>query len=357
MPKRPTIQDIANELRLSRNTVSKAINGTGVIADSTRDLILKKAAEMGYKLFNIQNAISNQNICSEKTDMNIEKKELVLFTGAMLSNSHFSTKMLDEMQLEASTLGFGFTMFRIMKLEQEECRLPSNFDINRTAGIFCVEMFDAKYNQMLCSLGIPIVFIDSNIIFNEKPLLADLLLMENRNSIYHFVKEMVNRGKKKIGFIGEAFHCMSFYERYDAFMGAIRLFGLEYNPQWCFVGKTCGLNYPSHNQYVSYLEEELNHCENLPEVFICINDFVALDVIQVLRNRNISIPNDLYLCGFDDSPEARIVIPNLTTIRINGQAMGKAAIDLLFSRMKSPNLTFRTQYIETNIIYRESTAN
>ena len=51
MAARVTIQDIADALGLSRNTVSKAINNTGVIADSTRNAVLQKAAEMGYKQF------------------------------------------------------------------------------------------------------------------------------------------------------------------------------------------------------------------------------------------------------------------------------------------------------------------
>ena len=39
MATKVTIQDIASELQLSRNTVSKAINNTGVLADATRDLL------------------------------------------------------------------------------------------------------------------------------------------------------------------------------------------------------------------------------------------------------------------------------------------------------------------------------
>ena len=46
-----TIQDIADALGVSRNTVSKAINNTGILADATRDRVLKKAVEMGYKQF------------------------------------------------------------------------------------------------------------------------------------------------------------------------------------------------------------------------------------------------------------------------------------------------------------------
>lgn len=51
MSTRVTIQDIADELGVSRNTVSKAINNTGILADATREKVLKKAAEMGYKQF------------------------------------------------------------------------------------------------------------------------------------------------------------------------------------------------------------------------------------------------------------------------------------------------------------------
>ena len=51
MSGRVTIQDIADALGLSRNTVSKAINNTGILADATREKVLQKAMEMGYKTF------------------------------------------------------------------------------------------------------------------------------------------------------------------------------------------------------------------------------------------------------------------------------------------------------------------
>jgi len=49
--KKVTIQDIADELGVSRNTVSKAINNADGLAEATRERILQKAIEMGYKQF------------------------------------------------------------------------------------------------------------------------------------------------------------------------------------------------------------------------------------------------------------------------------------------------------------------
>ena len=53
-----TIQDIADALGVSRNTVSKAINNSEGLADATRERILQKAVEMGYKQFSYVNALA-----------------------------------------------------------------------------------------------------------------------------------------------------------------------------------------------------------------------------------------------------------------------------------------------------------
>ena len=54
----------------------------------------------------------------------------------------------------------------------------------------------------------------------------------------------------------------------------------------------------------------------------CANDFIAIDTLQVFKKLGISVPSDVYLCGFDDSPESRIMSPTLTTIHIHSQIMG-----------------------------------
>ena len=78
MGTRVTIQDIADELGISRNTVSKAINNTGILADATRDKVLKKAMEMGYKQFSYVTA-ANAGIPMFSIPVPKEKTEIALF--------------------------------------------------------------------------------------------------------------------------------------------------------------------------------------------------------------------------------------------------------------------------------------
>lgn len=354
MSTRITIQDIADELGISRNTVSKAINNTGILADSTRDRVLKKAAEMGYKQFSYVTVTD-----SAKPILNLsaprEKNEIALFFANVIGNSHFATVMLDKFQKELSALGYTLTMHRVLSAEVDSLTLPASFSKERTAGIACIEMFDYDYDKMICNLGLPVLLIDSPAPCFREPLEADILSMDNQSNIYLFISEMIRRGKTKIGFIGEYMHCQSFFERYTAYRNAMYLSGLSCPDEYCIIKNKTGVPNPTLDDYLEYLTESLQRLESLPDVFLCANDFTAINVIQTLKKLGYSVPKDVYLCGFDDSPEAKIVTPALTTIHIHSQIMGFSAVNLLMTRINEPSLNYRTVHAETTLIYREST--
>lgn len=354
MAARVTIQDIADALGISRNTVSKAINNTGVLADATREKVLKKAMEMGYKQFSYVTVADTRTPSLSLTSPK-ENNEIALLTTSFLGNSHFSSTMLDKFHRELSQLGYSLTMHRILQEHLDSLILPGSFNKERTAGIVCIEMFDPQYSQMLCGLDIPVLFIDSYAGTLSEPLEADKLYMDNRSNIYRFSKEMVQRGKKRIGFIGEYLHCQSFFERYMGYRDAMYMLGVPCLDKYCILKNKEGVRNPSSKDYQDYLAESLQHMDQLPDVFICANDFVALDTMQVLNKLGYSVPQDVYLCGFDDSPESKVVTPSLTTIHIHSQIMGFSAVHLLLSRIKEPSLNYRTMHTETSLIYRGST--
>ncbi|XCP86544.1 LacI family DNA-binding transcriptional regulator [Roseburia hominis] len=353
MADRVTIQDIADALGVSRNTVSKAINNTGILADATRDRVLKKAIEMGYKQFSYMTPETYKpDFLPEEVN---GKREIALFTTTALTNSHFASTMLDKFQREILQLGYTLSMYRVIASELKSLKLPLPFNKEKTAGILCIEMFDLPYSQMLCDLDIPVLFVDSPVCGLDGSLKADRLYMDNQSNIFAFVKEMVRRGKTQIGFIGTYRHCQSFFERYMGYRDAMYLAGLPCQEKFCFLENKPGVERPVSTEYQEYLADCLQGLDSLPDVFICANDFVALDTLHVFKKLGISVPQDVYLCGFDDSSESRIITPSLTTIHIHSQIMGVTAVNLLMSRIKEPSLNFRTVHTETDLIYREST--
>ncbi len=353
MANKVTIQDIADALGISRNTVSKAINNTGILADSTRNKVLQKAMEMGYKQFSYISIIDTK---AETPSQIVEKnQEIALLTSRFLDDAHFSSPMLDKFQRETAQLGYGLSIHRLLPEEIQELALPKSFDMKKTAGMICYEMFNYEYCKMLCELDIPVLFVDCPPVGLNEPLKADLLLMDNKSGIYSFVREMVRRGKTQIGFIGEYLHCQSFFERYMAYRNAMYLHGIACPEEYCLLADQENESDMVSQNYRAYLTERLQRLEHLPDVFICANDFVAVDTLHALHGLGYTVPQDVYLCGFDDSPSSKIIIPSLTTIHIHSQIMGFSAVHLLVSRIKEPFLNYRTIYTETSLIFREST--
>jgi LacI family transcriptional regulator len=360
MAGRVTIQDIADALGISRNTVSKAINDSPGLAESTRRKILQKATEMGYKQFSYINNV-NQGLLMPGKDAhsignsaNAPVKEIAFFTNGFLGGSHFAITMLDQFQLELSQWGYSLTMHRISSEELQALRLPVTFNRSRTSGIICAELFHCGYARMLCELDIPLLLVDSPACTVKTAINADRLMMDNTQCIFSFISNMVQKGRKEIGFIGHANHCQSFFERYLAFRDAMQLYGGMIREEFCLTGTYQNKQYPSGAEYRSYIKEHLTTLDHLPDVFVCANDFIAIDSMFVLRQMGLSVPEDVMLCGFDDSPESKFITPSLTTMRIRSKDMGSCAVQLLLSRIQHPNLAYRTLYTTTELVYRES---
>lgn len=346
MKKRVTIQDIADALELSRNTVSKAINNSEGIADDTREKVLQKAIELGYKQFSYVNNLAGVSAASAGLilEANHYQGEIALLTTRYLNHSHFASIMLDRFQQEISQLGFTMSTHRVTPDNLINKVLPITLNTENVKGILCIEMFDRDYDEMLCGLDIPILFIDGPAIIDGHSLPADQIYMDNRIALTQFLHDMHEQGITKIGFIGDYEHCESFYERY-----------LTTCVTQMLAGNPMDTKYIIKSNFYEEILKQLSTMDELPELFICANDFLALDAIESLRALGKQIPDDVLICGFDDSSESRHSQPPLTTIHIHTQVIAYTAISLLLSRMTEPSIDYRTVYTESYLITRDST--
>ena len=342
--KRVTLQDIADELGISRNTVSKAINNSDGIAAATRDKILQKAVEMGYKQFSYVNSILASDEITSFPVTRQYQGEIALLTAAFLTQSHFASTMLDKFQREISQAGFTMNSHRVTKENLNTMTLPFTFRKDMVKAVLCIEMFDYDYCKMICELDVPVLFVDGPVKSDGRSLPADQLYMDNTTEITRFVNDMLAAGKKRIGFIGNYNHCQSFYERYAAFRMAMLMADVPVDGRYVFC-----------TNHVEEIIESIAGLEELPDVFICANDFIAGDLIRNLFTIGKSVPEDVLVLGFDNSPESRIYRPGLSTVHVHTQVMAITAMQLLLSRRHEPSLDFRTVHTETELIYREST--
>lgn len=339
MEKKITVQDIANALGLSRNTVSKALNNTGTLAAETRQKILEKAAEMGYRRI----IYLSEPSPAKKGEV----KELALITQNMPYGSHFGTYALNTFQERMSKNNYRLSMFPVRDTEISSLSLPMGFNEAKTAGIICLELFDLEYIEMLNTLDIPLLFVDTAADTDITRIKADFLLMENHLSVFNLTNTLIQNGCQRFAFAGNPEHCLSFSERYQGFIHALSINKLEPCTSQ-FTGRTVFAD-------AKTLEETVRRTLQLPDVFVCANDFVAIDLIRALKKCEINVPDDVRVTGFDNSAESRIIEPHLTTVDIPSTQMGYIAADMLHSRINEPAIPYRITHVRTTPKFRDST--
>ena len=345
MADKVTIQDIADELGLSRNTVSKALNGADGLAEATRERIINKAMEMGYKQFIYARLVTQYKDDTQGIIPSLgDRREVAVLSTAYLAAPHFSSLMLDGFQNELSHMGLTLNTHRVTQDNIESLTLPATLDLSRVAAIVCIEMFDWRYGEMICALDVPVLFVDGPARLHGENLPCDQLYMENTTQVMRLVNDMLGKGYRRIGYVGDWEHCQSFFERYCAFRNAMTLADVPVEDRFII----------KHNS-VREMRHALRDLDELPDLFICANDFVALDLLMLLHGMGVDVPRDVMLAGFDDSAESRRSMPQLTTIHIHTQVMAFSAIQTLRTRIKEPSLDFRQVYTETELIYRAST--
>ena len=332
--KRITMQDIAQACGLSRNTVSKVFNDRGAVPEETRRLVLDKARQLGYTQLPAESG---------------QGRSIALLTQHKLLSHNFGAFFITSFTDQISRAGYTLKMYEISGAEIREKRLPPHLDLEETAGILGIELFDRPYLESVCALGKPTVFVDGYPHAAESPINCDFVSMENLASETALVGRMIRSGAKKIGFVGDRNHCNSFYERWVGCCSALREAGLPVREDLSILAED-GEYYGDP----AWLLRQLEALPEIPDGFACANDYLALHLMTALKKLGLSIPGDVMVAGFDGSMEASVVTPALATARIPSAEIGRLAASVLAQRIRQPDFPYHWTYVKTTPIWGES---
>jgi LacI family transcriptional regulator len=92
-----------------------------------------------------------------------------------------------------------------------------------------------------------------------------------------------------------------------------------------------------------------------PTAIFCFNDNLAVGALRAARTREVRVPDELSIVGFDDTEEAAIVTPALTTVRQPLAEMGRMAVSLLVRLLDKQRVEALRVELATRLVVREST--
>lgn len=173
------------------------------------------------------------------------------------------------------------------------------------------------------------------------------ILIDNENAIYDMTKHFIEKGKKEICFVTGRMDMEDAKERLAGYRRAMKDAGLTIAHEDIFYGTYW------KDKNAEIVDLFFKERKTAPEVIICSNDYMALGVCEELKKRNIRIPEDVWVSGFDNILDVRIQETALTSVAVPFDEMTKAAVDTLMDLYagKTPE---KDRYMKTHNCYRES---
>ncbi len=307
--KKISMQDIADYVGISKNSVSLALNGKPGVSERLRDEIIAAAQHLGYaRLESMTKSSETHNI-------------IVLTAEYVLTDQQFYPTFLSSIGKECRILGFNAVFTDISKDMEKMMTFPRILSDLEHQGVIVIGVLNKAYVNKLNAQPYPVVLVDTY--YHDS--LSNVVVTENIQGAYSAVKYLLDHGHREIGFIGPIAATSSNYERWIGYNKALFDHGYADMPQFSLT--TASDICTSQDE----IEVFLKTLDRYPTAWFCANDKMAISLIRALQSNQVSVPNDVSVIGFDDDEFARFVTPPLTTIRVRRDVISREAINLLRS--------------------------
>ena len=323
-----TMQQIADELGISKVSVSKALNNQNGISESLRSKIIDKADELGY-------------IKTKDTGIEFKKFLFVIPKRYFLSTDNYYTIIYYHLNRNIQKAKMEIVNYVINNEEEESLTLPDSLNTKDFDGIFVGGEFTKGYLDVLADVKLPIVTID----FCSPEFDFDCTVVDNFYLGYQAAKYLIKNGHKTIGFVGDINQTNSIADRYYGYVKAIEKFNLPLNKDWVFSNNDSLMG----TYFLSFSLPEI-----IPSAFVCHCDMAAYYLMQKLEGIGLSVPDDVSIISFDNTELTEKTNPKLTTIDINKKEFADKAFGQMISRLKNNDLLPQRSYIHTKMVIRDS---
>lgn len=327
-----TIRDVARRAGVSPKTVSRVINGERYVRASTAARVREAIQELGY-----HPSITARSLASNSTF-------LVGLVIPAIASTAFAM-MIHGVEEVIRERGYGL-LLRLTggKRETEEELVRSTAAEKRVDGMLLFSnRRSIEFYEEIKGFNMPVVVIDRLLDDIEIPQVS----VNNRKGTYLGTKHLIETGRARIAYLSPAINTWTTAERQSGYLAALREYGLDYRKSI-----VAGCNASREQGYQS--AKQLMEQGELPDGIVAFNDLMAIGAMQAIKEKGLTIPQDVAVVGFDDLEVASIVEPQLTTVRQPLYEIGKEGCRLLFGLIESRPLVNRRIIYEPVLVVRGS---
>ena len=327
--KRATIKDVAALAGVSSSAVSRSFGDGTHVSKATQRKVLAAAESLGYR----PNALA-RSLVGARTGL------VALVVGRL--RSPFDSLFVDALAESLIGVGKHLLLSPVRGDERADDGLMRALDYQVDAVVVAAGTMSPEVADRFARMGVPLI-LSGRVVDGAG---IDCVLADNAGGAAKAAELLLRTGCKRIAYIGRGHGAFSDDERRRGLRDTLRRLGLDIVAE----ARAAVDREDGHP-----LGMELLSGPNRPDAVFCMNDALAVGVIEAARDLGLRLPEDLAVVGFDDIPLAAAGSYQLTTVAYPIQPTVAAIVETLEDRLAGADWPSRVIRIPTRLMVRRTT--
>lgn len=326
-----TMRDVANRVGVGIATVSRVINRSGPVSETTR-----KKVQEALEHFHYFPSSPARSLVTGQT-------KLIALLVPDVTNPFFA-EVLRGAEDKAHQMGYNIILCNSEEKIDKEIEYFSSLQHNMVAGYLISAARHRADHVITLSKSVAAVFVDRRI----KGIELDAVVIDNIFGAYLGAKYLIELGHKRVGLVTGKMDILPGKERLQGYKKCLKEFGIPIKKELIKSGK-----FTKRGGYDAALS--LLNMKPPPTALFSCSNMMTVGVLTALKEKGITVPDDISLVGFDDLELAPFLDPPLTVVTQPGYNMGTIATDLLIHRIRQKERVIPQEVIlKPTLIVRKS---
>lgn len=307
-----TMKEIAKKLGVSVSTVSRALKDSPELHPDTKTRIVEMAKSMNYQY----NLLAQSLRISRSKVLGVIVPELT---------SHFFSSNISGIQDTAYKRGYNIMICQSNEsFEQEKANVRTLVSSQVDGLLISLSRETKSYEhlQELYDREIPFIMFDR--VTEEIPV--SKVTVDDAHGAYLVVNHLLEQGFKKIAYFSGPEDLYISKKRKEGYLEALKEFGIPEKESRVYI---TDLTFEMNRKITLDMLEE----KDRPDAIFAMIDPLAVEVMMLLKENGVRIPEDIALAGFTNNPTSAVVEPSLTTVSQPGYEMGQLAANHLLDQL------------------------
>ncbi len=336
---RATLRDVAGQAGVSLTTVSQALNNKGAISEGTRHKVIAAARQLGYE---------PRTLPAPRPQARPGKLTMLVKRDPDEKTPNpFHYYVMKGVEAQCRQLGLELRFSSIAVDENSRVlELPAAPGLGHADGVLIVGAVVEDGVAFLAELGErPVVFVNGYL----RGAGYDRVCIDNRAGAYDAARYLLEQGHTRVGFVGGGRDVHpSLNERREGYLRALTDAGIEVS--------YCADSIVLTPDYAAAAARGLLEAHPDVTALVGASDNVAIGIYRAAARLGLRVPRDLSVVGFDNVHGVDHLTPPLTTMNIDKEFLGAAAVRHLYAAAAQPTRPHTTTLIRPDLVIRHSVA-